>query len=286
MNTQPVTNAITKSTQSAPALRDRILSSRVVTSAQALSPWTRSAAKRAFDCASVLLSAPLLIPIFACVALAVRLTSRGPVLFRQQRMGRMGSSFTILKFRTMLHSNERVHRAVATVGNQNFTPIGRFLRRWKLDELPQLLNVLFGQMSLVGPRPKMLEHSRAVLHCRPGITGAATIAFAREEVLLNRVPRAQVDSLYHAVVLPAKQCLDNEYMARATFLTDMQMLVNTVLRRWDSYYLESLIAGVTRQLPHRLHVDNRSNTAFHGRHNVEPRITDPPAPVVEQVSSF
>lgn len=207
-----------------------------------LSPWSRSTAKRVFDCTCVLVALPLLIPVFAVVALAVRLTSRGPVLFRQERMGKMGQSFTILKFRTMLHTKGRAHCAVATVGNGNFAPMGRFLRRYKLDELPQLLNVLLGHMSLVGPRPKMLEHSTVMLRCNPGITGAATIAFAREEVVLNRVSKDRLEDIYHAVLLPAKQRLDDDYMSRATFLSDVRLLVNTVLRRWDSSYLDSLIA--------------------------------------------
>ena len=84
------------------------------------------------------------------ITLAVRLTSSGPVLFLQKRMGRHGRSFTILKFRTLIHAADRTHHAVTTAGNQHFTPIGSFLRRWKLNELPQLLNVLWGDMSLVG----------------------------------------------------------------------------------------------------------------------------------------
>lgn len=154
----------------------------------------------------------------------------------------MGQSFTILKFRTMLHIKGRTHHAVATVGNRNFMPIGRFLRRWKLDESPQLLNVLLGDMSLVGPRPKLLEHSTSMLRWSPGITGAATIAFAREEIVLNRVPKDYLDKVYNAVVLPAKQRLYDEYMSHATFFTDIRLLVNTVLRRWDKSYLDNLIA--------------------------------------------
>ena len=120
-----------------------------------LSPWSRSGAKRLFDCACVLPVLLLLVPALLAIALAVRLTSPGPVLFLQQRMGRNGRTFTILKFRTMIHATDEPHNAVTTAANQAFTPIGPFLRRWKLDELPQLLNVLAGDMSLVGPRPKM-----------------------------------------------------------------------------------------------------------------------------------
>ena len=108
------------------------------------SPWSRSGAKRFFDCACVLLALPLVIPVFLAIALAVRLTSSGPVLFLQKRMGRHGRVFTILKFRTMIRVRDKAHHAVTTAYNQCFSPAGSFLRRWKLDELPQLLNVFWG----------------------------------------------------------------------------------------------------------------------------------------------
>jgi lipopolysaccharide/colanic/teichoic acid biosynthesis glycosyltransferase len=206
-----------------------------------LSPWSRSGGKRLFDCVSVLLVLPLLVPVLLAIALAVRLTSSGPVLFLQERMGRHGRTFTILKFRTMIHTTDKAHHPVTTVGNQLFTPVGPFLRRWKLDELPQLLNVLWGDMSLVGPRPKMPEHLVSDFPCRPGITGAATIAFAREEMILDRVPKHQLNAFYHKVVLPAKRRLDARYMARATFLSDFKLLVDSVLRRWDSTVMEELL---------------------------------------------
>jgi lipopolysaccharide/colanic/teichoic acid biosynthesis glycosyltransferase len=206
-----------------------------------LSSWSRSGAKRLFDCICVLLAMPLLVPVLLVIALAVRLTSPGSVFFLQQRMGRHGRTFTILKFRTLIHAADKAHHAVTTAGNQNFTPTGPFLRRWKLDELPQLLNVLAGHMSLVGPRPKMPEHVISDLPCRPGITGAATIAFAREEAVLDRVPKHRLETYYHTVVLPAKRQLDADYMARATFLSDFKLIVDSVLRRWDTSIMEELL---------------------------------------------
>lgn len=208
---------------------------------ETLSPWSQSAAKRLFDCVCVLLFLPFAIPVLAVAALLIRLTSRGPVLFLQKRMGCKGRSFTILKFRTMTHTEAAARNAVTTVENQTFTPVGPFLRRWKLDELPQLLNVLRGDMSLVGPRPKLLEHQVADLCCRPGITGAATIAFAREEQFLACLPDHSLDDCYREIVLPAKHQLDAEYMARATFLSDLKLLADSVMRRWDSSFMERLI---------------------------------------------
>lgn len=177
----------------------------------------------------------MLIPTLLLVALAVWTTSRGPVLFRQKRVGRGGRPFTIVKFRTL-----RGNRDDGSAG-QRFTAIGRGLRRWKLDELPQLLNVLVGDMSLVGPRPKMREYQLRTPTCRPGITGAATIVFAREEELLERVLRLRSAETYRTVVMPAKHCLDTDYMARATFLSDLNLLVRTLLRRWDTRTLQAVI---------------------------------------------
>jgi lipopolysaccharide/colanic/teichoic acid biosynthesis glycosyltransferase len=208
-----------------------------------VSPWSRSAAKRLFDCACVLLALPVLVPMLLVIAVAVRLTSRGPILFMQERMGRHGRTFTIFKFRSMVHVAEKAHHPITTSDNQCFTPIGPFLRRWKLDELPQIANVLFGHMSLVGPRPKLPEHVTFDLPCRPGITGMATVLFACEEDLLASLPKGQLDAFYHAVVIPAKRKLDAGYMASATFFSDFRLLVNTLLRRWSTDALENFIAA-------------------------------------------
>jgi lipopolysaccharide/colanic/teichoic acid biosynthesis glycosyltransferase len=133
---------------------------------------------------------------------------------------------------------------VTTADNQRFTPVGPFLRRWKLDELPQIWNVLSGDMSLVGARPKLPEHQVCELQCRPGITGAATIAFAREESFLARLPKHDLDDYYRERILPVKHQLDLEYMARATFGSDFKLLIDTVLRRWDTSVMEKLMSAV------------------------------------------
>jgi lipopolysaccharide/colanic/teichoic acid biosynthesis glycosyltransferase len=224
---------VSKSSKSSPAGR--------------LSDWSKSGAKRFFDCACVISMLPVLIPVFVLVGLAVRITSSGPVLFLQKRMGRHGREFTILKFRTMIHNSDRAHHPVSTTCNQLFTPVGPFLRRWKLDEVPQLLNVLAGHMSLVGPRPKLPAHAISNVPCRAGITGAATIAFAREESILDRVPKHLLESFYHSVVLPAKHQLDEEYMASATFISDLKLIVASVLRRWDDSIIERIFESWAQQ---------------------------------------
>ena len=182
----------------------------------------------------VLLALPLLIPIFIVVGFAVRFKSKGPVLFLQKRTGLPHRNFTILKFRTMEHLENGSRNKVTTAGNQRFTSVGPFLRRWKLDELPQVLNVLIGDMTLVGPRPKLPEHQLGDLKCRPGITGAATIAFAREEQILARLPHHDVDDYYHSIILPTNSRLDREYKAQCTFLSDLKHVLDTILRKWDA----------------------------------------------------
>jgi lipopolysaccharide/colanic/teichoic acid biosynthesis glycosyltransferase len=197
-----------------------------------LSAWVRSPARRAFDIALVSAMLPVLLPILLIVACMVRLTSRGPALFLQKRVGRNGTHFTIYKFRTMLLSNQK-RGNITSINDPAITSLGKFLRWWKLDELPQLLNVLRGDMSLVGPRPKVPEQQTSVLSCRPGITGAATIAFAQEDVLLVGIPECEVEDYCRNVLLPMKQSLDESYMARATPLSDLRLLLNTAMRRWD-----------------------------------------------------
>ena len=203
-----------------------------------VSSWTQSFGKRIFDVVLVSASLPLLLPLIAVIALAVRLTSRGPVLFLQKRIGREAKPFTIIKFRTMIHSDVIANGSITTINNQRITHVGRILRHWKLDELPQLFNVLRADMSLVGPRPKVPEQQIGCLKCRPGVTGAASVAFAREEVLLASVPKRQLDAFYCDVVLPLKRRLDDGYMARATFVSDLNLILKTVLRIWDSNGLE------------------------------------------------
>lgn len=206
-----------------------------------LSAWSGSSAKRVFDIVCVLCSLPCLLPVMLLVGLAVRLTSRGPVLFRQVRMGRDGQTFRIMKFRTMVERPQTTDRLITISSDDRFTPVGPFLRRWKLDEVPQLLHVLMGQMSLIGPRPKVPEHEPEGLCCRPGITGAATLAFAREEQALDRVPPELLDEFYNNVVLPVKRQIDAEYMGRATFRSDLAMICNSLFGRWDSVRMRAAL---------------------------------------------
>ena len=142
-------------------------------------------AKRFIDVATVLLAAPLWLPLCAVVALAVKLDSAGPALFRQQRVGRDGRSFCLLKFRSMTHQAAAAAPRFACEGDERITRVGRVIRRWRLDELPQLWNVLCGEMSLIGPRPEQTQFVQAFASripaypyrhlVRPGLTGWAQV---------------------------------------------------------------------------------------------------------------
>ncbi len=200
----------------------------------ALSKWTRSRAKRFLDVALTAGALPLVAPVCLLIAAVIRIASSGPVFFLQRRAGRDGRLFWIVKFRTMVHPSPAGKGSITTIDDEQITGVGRVLRYWKLDELPQLVNVLRGEMSLVGPRPRVPEQQTAPIRCRPGITGAASLAFAREEVLLAGIPREQLDGYYASRVLPLKQQLDDAYMARATFFSDLKLLWKTGVAVWTA----------------------------------------------------
>jgi lipopolysaccharide/colanic/teichoic acid biosynthesis glycosyltransferase len=168
-------------------------------------------------------------PLLLIIAIAVRLSSRGPVIFQQQRAGRDRKLFTIYKFRTMSKNSELIGPDHTTKDDPRITPIGNLLRRFKLDELPQLYNVVRGDMSLVGPRPKLAHHDYTPMVCRPGITGAATLAFRNEQRILCKIPPTRLEFFYQTYVIPKKLRLDAEYMSQATLLKDMKILFATIL---------------------------------------------------------
>lgn len=174
----------------------------------------------------------VLVPVFAVVALSVRLSSPGPVFYRQERVGRGGKTFRIVKFRSMFVDADQRGLAITATGDPRITSVGRILRHFKLDELPQLWNVLMGEMSLVGPRPEVpryvesySEAQRRVLAVRPGITDPASIAYRHEEELLGTYP--DPDLHYREVMLPHKLSLNLEYLTRMSFSYDLSLIVRT-----------------------------------------------------------
>lgn len=189
------------------------------------------AAKRAMDVVASVLGLVLVSPILAVAALAVRLTSAGPVLFRQPRVGRHGRSFEILKFRSM--RTGVAGPSVTPGGDARVTPVGKILRRSKIDELPQLWNVLVGDMSLVGPRPEMrkfvdlfrADYAR-ILSVRPGITDYAAIDYRDEEAVL--ATSKDPEAAYTKVVLPAKIELYHRYLDHMSLMTDVALILRTL----------------------------------------------------------
>ena len=192
-------------------------------------------AKRLFDITLSLLALVLLCPLLLAVALWVRLDSRGPVLFRQQRVGRGGRPFAILKFRTMQVNAEAAGLQITVGQDPRITRAGRWLRRSKLDELPQLLNVLRGEMSMVGPRPEVpryvalypADQRATVLSVRPGITDLASLAFRDESTLLAR--SADPERTYVEEILPIKLRHACDYVARRSLWLDLHILARTAL---------------------------------------------------------
>lgn len=186
---------------------------------------------RLFDLAVAGAGMVVLSPIFALIAVAVRLTSRGPVFFRARRVGRDGRPFDVLKFRTMRVGAHTSGPAITGAGDPRITAVGQWLRRTKLDELPQLVNVIRGDMSMVGPRPEDPRYvsgytaiERAVLAVRPGITSAASIRYRHEEQLLARDDWEQY---YREVLLPDKLRIDLEYLARRSLWSDFRIMYAT-----------------------------------------------------------
>ncbi|MGD9780923.1 MAG: sugar transferase [Kiritimatiellia bacterium] len=196
--------------------------------------------KRVFDFSAALVGLVVLSPAMLAIAVLVRATSSGPALFIQERVGRHGRKFRCAKFRTM-SMGAQAQGTVTTATDARVTPLGRWLRRWKLDELPQLGNVLAGRMSFVGPRPdvpgyadRLQGDDRRILELRPGITGPATLLFRDEERLLAlaRNPQAFND----AVVFPEKVRLNREYLENGGFWRDL------------GYVLATVWPGLTRRL--------------------------------------
>lgn len=190
--------------------------------------------KRGLDLTVAAAGLLLLAPLLAVVALWIRLDSPGPVFFRQERVGRAGRPFRIHKFRTMVAEATARGPGITVGDDPRITRAGRWLRRAKIDELPQLIDVLAGHMSLVGPRPELPHYvalypaalREQLLAVRPGITDPASLQYADEARLLATAGDPERE--YREVLLPAKLQLSAEYARRATLATDLGVLARTL----------------------------------------------------------
>ena len=193
--------------------------------------------KRLFDFTFAILGLTILSPVLIILSLLIIITSPGTALYSQKRVGKQGGLFTLYKFRTMVHNADTMSGGSITVENDDrITPIGKLLRRWKLDELPTLWNVLKGDMSFVGPRPdvpgyadKLVGDDRRLLDLRPGITGPATLKYSNEEKLLAGVdnPKKYNDE----VIFSDKVQINLEYMDNWSFWKDIKIIFKTVFRK-------------------------------------------------------
>ena len=191
--------------------------------------------KRIFDIVASGLGIIVLSPILLIIALIIKKESDGPVFFKQIRVGEKGRNFEILKYRTMVVDAEKMGRQI-TVGNDNrITKIGGFLRKYKLDELPQLINVFKGDMSLVGPRPEVPryvemynEEQRKVLDVKPGITDLASIRYRDENELLGTAE--DPDDMYINTIMPDKLALNLEYISKSNVFFDIYIILKTIVK--------------------------------------------------------
>ena len=188
------------------------------------------ACKRAFDILCSFLGLTVLSPVLLVVSVLVAVTSPGGVFFRQERIGKDGRPFRIFKFRSMRKDNAGLK--ITTGNDSRITPVGRFLRKSKIDELPQLINVLVGDMSFVGPRPEVADYvnlytpyQRQVLLVRPGITGLASIRFRNENNLLTASD--DPNRTYVEQIMPRKIDLDLEYIPHASVFYDIKLIFQT-----------------------------------------------------------
>ncbi len=190
--------------------------------------------KRSFDIVSSSVGLIILFPLIITIAMWIKLTSKGPILFCQTRVGLNGKNFSIFKFRTMTVNAEKKGLSVTVGKDPRIITCGHFLRRYKLDELPQLVNVLFGTMSLVGPRPEVPEYMseypedvrQKILSVRPGITDKASIEFTNEAEILatSQNPRAS----YINDIMPIKAKYYSEYVDNYSFATDILIIFQTL----------------------------------------------------------
>lgn len=195
--------------------------------------WLTRFFKRASDIIISALSLLLLLPVFIIIAIAVKCSSKGDVYFRQERVGKGGKTFKIYKFRTMVSDAESKGLQITVGADARITKVGKFLRKTKMDELPQLINVLIGSMSLVGPRPEVPKYvnmyddiQRNVLLVRPGITELASIVYRNENELLAKSDTPE--DTYINEIMPEKIRLNLEYIKKMNVFYDLILIFKTV----------------------------------------------------------
>ncbi len=191
--------------------------------------------KRLFDILFSLIGILLLSPVFLLLWLLIRMESKGPAVFTQMRVGLNNSNFTLYKFRSMYSDAEKRGQLTVGMRDPRITKVGYYLRRFKLDELPQLFNVLNGSMSFVGPRPEVRRYvdyytheQLKVLSVRPGITDFASLKYYKENELLGKASDPEKE--YIQVIMPEKLALNLEYIKKNSLLKDIVIIVQTIIK--------------------------------------------------------
>ena len=190
-------------------------------------------AKRIFDLLFAIFGLIILAPLMLGIAIIIKICSRGPIFFRQKRIGRFGIPFTMYKFRTMVPNAECLGEKITVGQDVRITPVGIFLRKYKFDELPQLFNVLKGEMSFVGPRPEVEKYVQVypedfeeILKIRPGLSDLASIKYRDEASILTK--KADPEEYYCNVILPDKLSLSKQYIKTISFKSDLSIIGNTL----------------------------------------------------------
>ena len=189
--------------------------------------------KRVFDIVACVTAGLVLCPLWLCIGLLVACGSKGGAFYRQTRVGRNGKEFKLLKFRTMCQDADKICGLITVGEDSRVTRIGKFLRKYKLDELPQFLNIIKGDMSIVGPRPEVPkyvalydERQRQVLSVRPGLTDYASIEYISENELLAQSP--DPDRTYIEEIMPAKLELNLKYIDNQSVMEDLRLIFKTL----------------------------------------------------------
>jgi lipopolysaccharide/colanic/teichoic acid biosynthesis glycosyltransferase len=188
--------------------------------------------RRIVDVLAAFIALIVLLPYFVLIAAAIKLDSKGPVLYKARRVGLMGTLFVLYKFRTMVVDADKMGAGITRGQDKRITRVGRFLRRSKLDELPQLFNIIRGDMNFVGPRPEDPRYcvlytpdQAGILTVRPGITSPASIIFKDEGALLAE---QDWEDKYISEIMPVKLAIDLEYFHSNTLVSDMRLVVRTI----------------------------------------------------------
>ena len=194
-------------------------------------------AKRLFDIIGSTLGLILLAPLLVLIAVAVKMDSKGPALFWQIRVGLNGKHFFLLKYRTMIPDAQKMGRETLGTNDFRITKLGHLLRRTKFDELPQLINILLGEMSFVGPRPEIpfyvaqySKEDKIVLSVRPGLTDPSSVTLANLDAVMESRGNQSAAKFYANHVLPAKLKLQKEYIKEKTFFGDIKIIFATLLK--------------------------------------------------------